>query len=76
MDITLKIFMLPINTWPKDMRVKVLGAWELGNLLSSLEVMSMRVFQKALGWTEEEVCVFLVDVRKEVKNRSIHPYWL
>lgn len=74
-DITVKTFKLPINTWPKDTRMKILGAWEMENLLTSLEVISMRVFQKALGWTEEEVCVFLVDVRKDVKNRNIHAYW-
>lgn len=74
-DITVEIFKLPINTWPSDLRMKVLGAWEFENMRSSLEVMSMRVFQKALGWTEEQVRVFLVDVRKEVKNRSIHAYW-
>lgn len=74
-DISLKIFKLPINTWPKDTRMKVLGAWEMENLLSGMEVMTMRVFVKALGWTEEEVMVFLVNVRKEVKDRNIHAWW-
>ncbi|OAF63049.1 hypothetical protein VC83_00142 [Pseudogymnoascus destructans] len=74
-DITLKIFKLPINTWPKDTRMKVLGAWEMENLLSGMEVMTMRVFVKALGWTEEEVLVFLVNVRKEVKDRGIHAWF-
>lgn len=74
-DISLKIFKLPINTWPKDTRMKVLGAWEMENLLSGMEVMTMRVFVKALGWTEEEVQVFLVNVRKEVKDRNIHAWW-
>ncbi|KAH7413127.1 S-adenosyl-L-methionine-dependent methyltransferase [Cadophora sp. MPI-SDFR-AT-0126] len=74
-DVTEHIIKLPINTWPKDKRLKLLGAWEMENLLSSLEGMVIRIFQKALGWTEQEVLVFLVDVRKDIKNRNIHGYW-
>ena len=74
-DVTQQIVKLPCNTWPKEKRLKLLGAWELENLLSSLEGMVMRLFQKALGWSEEEVIVFLVDVRKDIKSRSIHAYW-
>jgi hypothetical protein len=74
-DVTVKVVKLPCNTWPKDPRMKVLGAWEMENLLSNLEGMTMRLFQKALGWTPEEVAVFLVGVRKEIRDRSIHAYW-
>lgn len=74
-DVTVKVVKLPVNTWPKDPRMKVLGAWEMENLLSNLEGMTMRVFQKALGWTPEEVSVFLVGVRKEIRDRGIHAYW-
>tara|TARA_R110002060_G_scaffold40647_2_gene52006 strand:- start:1389 stop:1721 length:333 start_codon:yes stop_codon:yes gene_type:complete len=74
-DVTEHVIKLPVNTWPKDKRLKLLGAWEMENLLSSLEGMVMRIFQKALGWTAEEVLVFLVDVRKDIKNRNLHGYW-
>jgi len=33
------------------------------------------LFTNILGWSVEEVEVFLVDVRKDVKSRSIHAYW-
>jgi hypothetical protein len=66
---------LPCNTWPKDKRMKVLGAWEMENLPSSLERMVTRLFSKALGWNAEETSVFLVDVRKEIKIRNIHAWW-
>lgn len=74
-DVTLKVFKLPCNMWPKDRRMKLLGAWEMENLLSNLDGLVMRLFQKALGWSPEEVSVFLVDVRKEIKNKNIHAYW-
>lgn len=74
-EVTERIFKLPTNTWPKDQRLKLLGAWEQENLLSGLEGMTMRLFQKALGWTGEDVTLFLVNVRKEMKSRHIHAYW-
>jgi hypothetical protein len=74
-EVTQKIAKLPCNPWPLDSRMKLLGAWEMENLLSSLEGMTMRLFQKGLGWSAEEVSVFLVNVRKEIKNRNYHAYW-
>jgi hypothetical protein len=74
-DVTQYIAKLPCNMWPKDKRMKLLGAWEMENMLSSLEGMVMRLFQKALGRSEEQVSVFLIDVRKDIKNRNIHAYW-
>jgi hypothetical protein len=35
---------------------------------------SMKSFTKGLGWTAEEVEVFLVSVRVSLKNRSVHSY--
>lgn len=41
----------------------------------ALEGFSMAPFTRVLGWTREEVELFLVDVRKEMKNPQIHAYW-
>ena len=35
----------------------------------------MAIFTRALGWSKEEVEVFLVDVRKNIKDMKIHCYW-
>ncbi|KAL2255852.1 hypothetical protein VTK26DRAFT_2614 [Humicola hyalothermophila] len=45
------------------------------NLLYGLSGMVTRLFVKALKWTPEQIQVFLVDVRKEIKNRNVHCYW-
>jgi hypothetical protein len=34
----------------------------------------MAMFTRVLGWQPEEVQSFLVDVRKDLKNKSIHSY--
>ncbi|EON98447.1 putative sam domain protein [Phaeoacremonium minimum UCRPA7] len=74
-NVTQKVFKLPFNPWPKDPRMKLLGAWEMENLLSGLEAMVNRMFQKGLGWSDAEVAVFLAYLRKEVKNPQMHGYW-
>ncbi|QGI87263.1 hypothetical protein CEK25_002219 [Fusarium fujikuroi] len=74
-NVTERVFKLPFNPWPKDPRMKLLGAWEMENLLSGLEAMVTRMFQKGLGWTDAEVTVVLAFLRKEIKNLRMHGYW-
>ncbi|KAF5624556.1 phosphoethanolamine n-methyltransferase 3 [Fusarium sp. NRRL 52700] len=74
-NVTERVFKLPFNPWPKDPRMKLLGTWEMENLLSGLEAMVTRMFQKGLGWTDAEVTVFLAFLRKEIKNPRMHGYW-
>lgn len=52
---TEEVFKLPCSPWPEDKRLKLLGVWEQHNLMHNLEGMLMRLFQKALGWSEEQV---------------------
>lgn len=42
-----------------------------GNILG----ISLAFFTRGLGWTVEELEVFLVKVRKDMKNSQIHAYW-
>ncbi|KAK3686037.1 S-adenosyl-L-methionine-dependent methyltransferase [Podospora appendiculata] len=74
-DVTEVVYKLPTNPWPRDPRLKLVGAFEMENLLFGLSGMVTRLFSKALKWSPEQVQVFLVDVRKEIKNRSLHCYW-
>jgi hypothetical protein len=42
-------------------------------LYEGLHSMSDRLFTKFLGWSEIEMQLLLVDVRKDLRDRSIHP---
>ena len=35
----------------------------------------MALFTRCLGWSPEEVTVFLTSVRKEMADKSIHAWW-
>ncbi|RDW56952.1 hypothetical protein BP5796_13019 [Coleophoma crateriformis] len=68
-------FTWPMNRWPKDKHYKEIGWWNYENIAGGLSGLSMALFTRGLGWTQDEVELFLVDVRKEMKNTKIHSYW-
>ncbi len=74
-DVAEDVFKLPCGPWAKDARLRLLGGWEQKNLLNNLEGMVMRLFQKALGQSEEEITVYLSQLRDDLRNRDVHAYW-
>jgi hypothetical protein len=44
-------------------------------MLTGIEGFSMAPFTRILGWSKEEVEKFLVAVKEEIKQNSIHAYW-
>ncbi|WQF77946.1 hypothetical protein CDEST_02960 [Colletotrichum destructivum] len=56
-------------------KYKELGVLNGQNIADGLEGFCMATLTRAHGWTPEEVNVFLVDVRNNIKDRSVHAYW-
>jgi len=65
-------FRIPVGRWPKDNRLKTIGAWNLLSALEGLEGFSMGLFTRILGWKPEDVQLFLVDVQKDIRDPKIH----
>ncbi|TEA17468.1 putative methyltransferase tdiE [Colletotrichum sidae] len=74
-DVSMSLYKFPSNTWPKDGKFKEIGMWNHQNFMDAVEAITMAPFTRGLEWTPEEVSVFLIDVRKDGKDRSIHAYW-
>lgn len=74
-DVQMTLFKWPSNSWPKDHKYRELGLWNNANLTSGFEALSMGPLTRAHGWTQEEVQVLLVGVRKDLCNKKIHAYW-
>ncbi|KAJ9137108.1 S-adenosyl-L-methionine-dependent methyltransferase [Pleurostoma richardsiae] len=74
-DVTAKPIKWPINTWPRDPRHKELGHWAMENFSWGCESMSLALFTRALGWSADEVRVFMARVRQDLRNRKMHAYW-
>jgi hypothetical protein len=62
------------NQWPKDKKLKTLGAYCNENVRSGLEGLSLAMFTRVREWSREELEVFLAEVRKELNDRKIHCY--
>lgn len=74
-DVVVARFKWPMNSWPKEKKYKELGVWCFENFSGGLEGITMAPLTRAHGWSPEEVDVFLADVRKTMRDRSIHAYW-
>ncbi|KAF6513404.1 hypothetical protein HZS61_006729 [Fusarium oxysporum f. sp. conglutinans] len=76
-DIVETVFKWPTNRWPLDKRYKEIGEWNNLNMDSfkGLEALSMAALTRVLGWSQEEVTVFLAKVRRDLNDRTIHAYW-
>ncbi len=65
---------MPANPWARGTEQKIRGALMMTNLLELAQGINTNVFTKILGWSPEEVEVFLAQVRAGLKDRSIHAY--
>ncbi|KAM0331503.1 hypothetical protein ACHAQA_003180 [Verticillium albo-atrum] len=70
-----RVFKWPTNTWPRDKKHKEVGLWTLANIDNGLEGLSMALLTRGLNWTQEQVLVFLTQVRVDLRDRRIHGYW-
>ncbi|EXJ53420.1 uncharacterized protein A1O5_13354 [Cladophialophora psammophila CBS 110553] len=70
-----EIFRWPVNPWPKDQTLKEIGIWNMINMLEGLDGFTVRLWTTALGMTAEEIRIFLVQVRKDLRDTRIHSYW-
>ncbi|KAF2814278.1 putative Trans-aconitate 2-methyltransferase [Mytilinidion resinicola] len=73
-DVHEEIFKLPVNSWPKDPQFKMLGRFNETQIYDGLQAFSLQMFQKGLGWTKDEIEVYLVQVRKSLSDRTTHAY--
>ncbi|KAK1537482.1 hypothetical protein CPAR01_07595 [Colletotrichum paranaense] len=74
-DVSIKKVMWPANTWAKGQHYKLLGQFAHENCMSGIEGWTMTPLTHGLGWSKQEVEVFLIELRKEFKDRRIHAYW-
>ncbi|KAK1545410.1 UMTA [Colletotrichum paranaense] len=67
-------FKWPSNAWPKDEHYKRIGEWNFHNFVDAAEAMALAPLTRVHNWTKEEVQVFLVGVRKDMRDKKIHSY--
>lgn len=63
----------PIGSWPQDKRLRLAGLFQRTAIMDGLRGISRRPLL-ALGWTQLQIEMFLVDVRKALMNPDVHAY--
>lgn len=64
---------VPVGTWPKDKALKQIGILNYLQLMEGLEAISLGTLRLAdATMTAEQIQEFLVEVRKDLSNPSIH----
>jgi hypothetical protein len=61
----------PLNTWPKDRKLKELGMWVREDMMEILPAVK-KVFTLGLGWTIEDADAFVERAKGDLMNRNIH----
>jgi Methyltransferase domain len=74
-EVVERIYYWPSNPWPKGKKNKMLGLWTMTNTLDAVNAISMAMMTRVLGMSPEEVELMCVDVRKDIKDKSIHAYY-
>jgi hypothetical protein len=73
-DVVEKNFYWPTSTWAKGEYYKKVATYFQEDMLNGVEGISMKIFTRFMGWTAEEVKAFLVGVKRDFRDRSIHAY--
>lgn len=69
-----KVIQMPINSWPRGEKNKVLGVYFLADALEGVGAVSMAVLTRN-GMTTEEVDSMAAEIKSEMKDRSCHVYY-
>lgn len=73
-DVAEHIFKVPSSPWPKNKRLKQIGALEMTNVVAGATAFGLRAFEKVFGWTKDQTELAMVNFRRDVKNRHYHQY--
>jgi SAM-dependent methyltransferase len=65
----------PIGVWPRDKRMRLCGLFLRTAIMDGLRGLSKRPFGTGLGWTQLQIEMFLVEVRKAVMDGRYHTYF-
>ena len=65
---------MPLGSWPKDPKLKEIGKYQSIQEAQAIESYTPQIFSAVLGWSQEEIQVFMAKVKNEIKDPSIHLY--
>ncbi len=65
----------PLGVWPNDRRLRYCGLFMRTATMDGLRGMAQRPLGTGLGWSQLQIEMFLVDVRRAVMDPAFHTYF-
>ncbi|KAK3314452.1 S-adenosyl-L-methionine-dependent methyltransferase [Apodospora peruviana] len=73
-DVQSRTFKTPVGSWPADKTMKEIGQFNRLGLEMGIEGFGLYVLTHIMGWSYEEVQVFMAKVRAGLRNKKWHAY--
>lgn len=73
-NVTTRIFHVPIGLWPKNKVLKTVGLYWRTILMMGLHPIAIGPLTRGLRWTAEQVEAWLVEVRKAYMDNWVHSH--
>jgi Methyltransferase domain len=74
-NIETRIFHVPIGTWPKNKVLKTVGLYWSTILIDGLSPIALGPYTRGLGWSKEQVDIWLMTVRKAyLESGGVHSH--
>ncbi|KAI1501962.1 S-adenosyl-L-methionine-dependent methyltransferase [Biscogniauxia marginata] len=75
-DVVERSYKVPLTPWPADERLRQVGLYARLATEQGLEGFVLYLFTTILGWSPEEVQVYVARARRELRDKKIKPYFL
>lgn len=75
-DVRETVFKIPTNPWPKDKRLKEIGALEYMHFRDGIDAYFLRGCVQYLGMHRVQLEALLAQAKREIQNRNMHSYIL
>ncbi|CVL02274.1 related to TAM domain methyltransferase [Fusarium mangiferae] len=73
-DITTVDYKIPVGDWPKDPKLAEVGRFVRACLENDIEGYTTMMWNDVLKWPKDEYQLFLMSIRKAIRNPKIHTY--
>ncbi|KAF4498432.1 hypothetical protein FAGAP_5392 [Fusarium agapanthi] len=73
-DVETVDYKFPIGGWPKDPKLAEVGRFVKATLENDLEGYTLMMWQDVCQWPKDEYQVFLMSLRKAIRNPKVHSY--
>ncbi|KAJ2903349.1 S-adenosyl-L-methionine-dependent methyltransferase [Zalerion maritima] len=73
-NVTERVFHVPIGIWPKNKVLKTVGLYWRTILLDGIQAIALGPLTRGCNWNKEQVEVFLMNVRRAYHDNLCHMY--